>query len=96
MKNENLFNVEKYNTVLKEDLSDLIAYLLEDLEEYCNTNGIKLTKKQIQKAINKFKEEYLPRNNDSYYSERDDYERIAIDTSDEYFKEIVEYSKNNS
>jgi hypothetical protein len=55
-----------------------------------------MSKKQIQKAINKFKEEYLPRNNDSYYSERDDYERIAIDTSDEYFKEIVEYSKNNS
>ena len=90
---ENNYKVEKYNTMIKKDISNLIVYFLEDLMAYNLDNEIFMSKKQIQKAIDKFKEEYLPCDYERYYSESDEYERITDSSNITYFKEIVEYTK---
>ena len=81
------YDVTNFDTIVKENISEMIKFFLEDLENFNEENDIKMTKKNIQNAINKLKEKYK-RTDDSYYSFKEHYEEITEDASDEFFEEL--------
>jgi hypothetical protein len=89
------YNIEKYDCVVKEDISEIISFFLEDLEGYNNDNDIQMNEQEIQKAIDIIKSDYLKKG--TYYSEKEKYEEITgIDShinGDEYFNNIIEIIK---
>ena len=80
------YKTKNYNCEVKEDLSEMIIFFLEDLEKYNTENNRKMNHLEIQKSIDKFKNDYLSK--DSYYSEKDKYEEIT--ESDDYFSYLFE------
>ena len=91
MNNLSKFSSENYDTILKEDISEIIQFFLEDLEAYCIDNDVILSKKDIQRLIENFKERALP-SNEPYYSEKDRYEEIILGTDyseGEFIEELL-------
>ncbi len=87
--NEN-YEIENYDCISKEDLSEIIVFFLEDLEQYNKENNITMNNLEIQKSIDIFKNDYLEKG--TYYSEKEKYEEIVIDDdgqSDDYFDNLI-------
>lgn len=84
------YNAMLYNTIVKEDIIDIIDMFLEDLEAYNKENNIIMVRGEIQKAINLFKKFYSVK--DTYYSEKERYEEMTLGDdgqNDDFFKDII-------
>ena len=81
------YRPENYNCVVKEDISRIVGFFLEDLKSYNEENNIVMSDLEIQKCINLFMVDYLPSSKD-YFSEKDIYEEITDTASSEYFDSI--------
>jgi hypothetical protein len=86
--NKQLYNVMNYNTIIKEDISEMIIFFLEGLQNFNEEHNIIMSKTDIQKAINNFKKSYPP-NNIRYYSIKEHYETITDSSSNNFFQDIV-------
>ena len=90
---DNIFDIDKYDTILTIDVSNHIDILLEDLQSYCEDNNITLDDIAIGKIISIFKEK-LDFRNKAYYTETDHYESLTNDSSDKFFEDIIDKAKD--
>jgi len=88
-----LYDFYYFDCVVKDDISTLIKFFLEDLEQYNKDNNITMDKDQIQKCIDVFKVDYLSSfRNEEHTSPKDKYEEIVEpETNDQYFGDMLKY-----